>query len=162
MEEQMILSGTEPEYEQERKKGMPSYNHAVIQSNLNFALRQTHGKTHSVVSELTLKLGEKPYTPDLSVYPKRAADWLNDIVKMTEPPLVAIEIDSPTQAVQSLVDKAQELLRGGVQSVWLVLPSLQTVTVFVSGKPSKTFVEGIITDGITGIEVLHESIFSTE
>lgn len=150
------------EYELERGKAMPSYNHSVAQANALVALNARYRKTHVILSELSLELGDLPVTPDISVYAKRPIDWSKDIPKMTEPPLLAIEISSATQSTQKLVDKIYAMLRAGVKACWLVQPPIQAVTVFVSGEKPKTFTEGEVSDGVTGISLPVESVFSAE
>ncbi len=69
--------------------------------------------------------------PDVSVYRRlKDVNALRDEVKGTEPPLLAVEILSPTQPLDDLVRKAEAYLAAGVGACWLVQPSLQTVTVF--------------------------------
>lgn len=150
------------DYELERGKAMPSYNQSIAQMNIGSELRQRYRKTHSIHSELSLKLGDLPVTPDISVYAKRPVDWSKDIAKVTEPPLLAIEISSATQSTQELVDKIYAMLRAGVKACWLVQTPIQAVAVFVSGEKPKTFTEGEVADGLTGISLPIESIFSTE
>lgn len=155
----------ELDYEEERGKPMPSYNHGHIQLNIGAALRQRYRKTHSVVSETALKLGGKESrgtTPDVLVYPKRVVDFKRDVAKMTEPPLLTIEILSATQSQQALAEKCDELIASGVKACWLVQPAIQAVTVFVGAEKPKTVTAGTVSDGITGIELPIEEIFSVE
>ncbi|PSR03169.1 MAG: hypothetical protein BRD47_01160 [Bacteroidetes bacterium QS_8_68_28] len=64
---------------------------------------------------------------------------------MSEPPLVAIEIASPTQATQDLADKIRQMLAAVVQSCWLVQPPMQAITIYtdrrcaagVFGRPAR-------------------------
>jgi Uma2 family endonuclease len=44
--------------------------------------------------------------------------------------LCVVEILSPTQSLQSLIDKAYKYFALGVQSCWLVIPSLKNIYVF--------------------------------
>ena len=82
-------------YEQERGKPMPSFNHAVIQTNLGVEFSRT--REFRVCSELTLEFEGKPFTPDLSVYPRQALDLRHDLIRRTDPPLLVVEIFSPRQ-----------------------------------------------------------------
>ena len=90
-------------YEEERGKPMPSYNHAAIQVNLitEFA----RNREFRVCSELTLELEGRPYTPDLSVYPRESLDLRHDLIRRTDPPLLVVEIFSPRQGSQDVMDK---------------------------------------------------------
>jgi Uma2 family endonuclease len=112
------------DYEKERGKPLPSFSHGTIQADLIIALGE-HRSEFSIVSELSLELpveskggeangnagsGDRAamvratrrttalrVTPDISVYRKKEVDWTHDVVRMTEPPLLAVEIVSPTQ-----------------------------------------------------------------
>ncbi|MCP4350944.1 MAG: Uma2 family endonuclease [Desulfobacterales bacterium] len=80
----------------------PSYHHAYIAVNLSTALHSL--KKYSVFSELTLQIEEKDYIPDICLYPKRKINYAaGDIIKMTEMPLMAAEILSPSQGSQTEV-----------------------------------------------------------
>jgi Uma2 family endonuclease len=87
-------------------------------------------KRYSVYSELSIEIEGKEYIPDISVYSKRKFNPSHDIIRMTEMPLLSIEILSPTQIIQELIDKIQIYLNAGVQSCWLVIPSTCTITVY--------------------------------
>lgn len=146
------------QYETERGKPMPSRNHALVQSYLTVAFMRYADK-FSILPEFSLELDGKPYVPDLSVYPRFRADPLRDEVKGTEPPLLTVEILSPAQPLDDLVKKVNAYLEAGVQSCWLVQPSLQTITLFLPGQTPKTYTEGEVTDPATGIAVTFEDVF---
>ena len=60
------------EYEIERGKPLPSFNHGIIQANLGAQFMKNEG--YRVVSELTLELDEPPHAvPDLCVYATKSA-----------------------------------------------------------------------------------------
>src|SRR5947209_20628646 len=90
-------------YEEERGKPMPSLNHGSIQANLicEFA----RNREFRVVSELTLNIHGTPYTPDVSVYPRAPLDLRRDVARPTDPPLLVVEIFSPQQGTQEVLDK---------------------------------------------------------
>ncbi|MCP4658317.1 MAG: Uma2 family endonuclease [bacterium] len=137
---------------------MPSTNHAVVQVSLiGELLRQ--GDELSILSELSLELDGTPFVPDISVYRRLQLDPLCDQVKRTEPPLLAVEILSPTQPLDELIKKASAYLEAGVQACWLVQPSLQNITVFLPGQKPRTHTEGEVTDSATGITVKLEDVF---
>jgi Uma2 family endonuclease len=81
---------------------------------------------------------------------------------MTEPPLLAIEISSPTQGIQDLVDKARFLMEQGVESCWIVQPPLRAITVFTPDMESTTYSEGTVKDPATEVEVDLDAVFSLE
>ena len=126
-------------YEEERGKPMPSKVHAYVQMNLGFELKSRYKDRLTFLSELSLDLNGWRSVPDLSIYPKMTVDVRYDEVRMTTPPLCAIDIISPMQSLQELVDKAKAYFEHGVQSVWLVLPGLRSIYVFSSFDDFKTF-----------------------
>ncbi len=147
------------EYELERGKPMPSRNHSLVQVSLiGEFLRQ--GDELSILSEFSLELEGTPFVPDISVHRRmQDVDVLHDEIKGTEPPLLAVEILSPTQPLDDLVQKASAYLKAGVQACWLVQPSLQNITVFLPGQSPRTYTEGEVTDPTTGITVKLEDVF---
>jgi Uma2 family endonuclease len=148
------------DYERERGKPMPSKLHSVVQTNLTGLFLEYRPRLQ-VLSELTLELDDRELTPDLAVYGELDVDFTQDELRMTEPPLLAVEIASPTESVQDLVDKIRFLIEHGVQSGWLVQPPLRTITVFTEDMTSNTYDQGTVTDPATEIEVNVEEVFST-
>jgi hypothetical protein len=67
---------------------MPGLNHGAAQINLGVEFAKQ--PEFRVYSEFTLQLEGKPYTPDLSVYPKEPVDWRHDRIRREDPPLVAV------------------------------------------------------------------------
>lgn len=154
------MTTTEPvsQYELERGKPMPSMNHSFVQTKL-IGLFFKYSDKYSIFSELSLKLGDFKPTPDISIYNKLTIDWTHDIIKMTEPPLLVIEIMSPYQGTQEAIDKIALYFKNGIKSCWLVHPSIKTITVYTPDMKFKTFTSGIIKDHATDIEVAYEDIF---
>ena len=136
-------------YEEERGKPMPSFNHAVVQINLGSLFKAS--VAHRVLSELTLSILGTNYTPDLSVYPKRPVDFRHDTIRMTEVPLTTVEIYSPSQGSQEIMDKVDVYLNNGVKSCWVVAPTLKTITIYLPDGKQVSASEGIITDPATGL-----------
>jgi Uma2 family endonuclease len=116
---------------------------------------------HTVFSELSLDLNGWRTTPDISVFPKVELDFENDRPRMTEPPLLAVEIQSPTQSTEALVQKARKLLAAGVRSVWLVQPAVQTVTRYAAGEPPHVTAhdDGPLGDPVTGFTLDLAALF---
>ncbi len=148
------------DYQRERGKPMPSKLHSLVQTNLTGILLQYRPRLQ-VLSELTLELDDKEMTPDLSVYEDLEVNFLQDETRVREPPLLAVEIVSPPQSVQDLVDKVRVLTEQGVRSCWLVQPPLRTLTVFTENMESTTHDRGTVTDPVTEIEVDVDEVFST-
>ena len=156
-----ISDDTISDYERERGKPMPSKAHGYTQSNLNIALAEFRDR-YTIFSELTFELDGRELTPDLSVYPKTEVDLVHDEVRATDPPLLAVEIASPTQNVQDLVKKIEFLLETGVQSCWLVQPPLRTVTLFPDTLDGTTVSSGSFTDPVLDIKVSIDAIFDPD
>lgn len=110
--------------------------------------------------ELELKLNGKPVKPDISVFLNLPEDWDSDIVYYTEPPIIAVEVLSPKQALSEITDKINTIyFPAGVQSAWIILPLLQTVFIRTPDGKKRAFTEGIIKDPVTGIEIPFDKIF---
>lgn len=146
------------EYELERGKPLPSKNHGIVQFNLSLAFGR-YAEKYTFIPELSLELGGEPIVPDMSVFPKLEVDWRNDEVKLTDPPLLVVEILSPTQSLDTLVKKAGTYFEAGVRSCWIVQPVLETIVVLVPGNRPVYFTSGEVVDPATGIAVRVEEIF---
>lgn len=156
MESERTLS----EYERERGKPRLSKLHSVVQTNLLIELSAYRPELHAL-SELTLRLGDHDLTPDICVYANFDVDYTRDETQVTEPPLIAIEIASPTQGIQALIDKIRTLLHNGGQSGWLIQPQLRTVTVFTDEMEASTYDRGTLTDPATDLEIDLDADFSS-
>jgi len=115
----------------------PSINHSYICTKIIEHLLKQEGIQPFV--ELTLDI-DKGMTPDISVYRENSIrpDFLEDKTRCDIIPLLAIEILSPTQGIQELVDKAKILLAAGVSTVWIVDTYARTVIV-VNNEKKETF-----------------------
>lgn len=146
-------------YELERGKPMPTLNHAYVQSNLLAELKVRYKKTFTALSELNLSMPQRPDTvPDIAIYPKLQIDFLHDIQSMTQMPLTAIEIISPSQSNDDILAKFERYFDAGVKSCWLVIPSFKAISVYSAPGAYKFFQhDTTLTDAATGIELaLHE------
>ncbi len=146
------------EYEIERGKPMPSKNHGSIQANL-IVLLARYKKQYRTISELTIALAEYNATPDICLYPQMTLDFLHDEYPLAVPPLLAIEIISPSQSFTEFIAKAESYFAAGVQSCWVVQPPTQTVTVLHPNEKPRTFVEGSVEDPIMGITIPLAEVF---
>lgn len=148
------------DYEIERGKPMPSLNHRIIQSNLCFAIQATYRKEYSVISELSVELNKgRVVVPDLSIYPKKAYNGFQDEIKVTEPPITAIEILSPTQGTNEFGEKFEAYFAAGLKSCWFVQPLVDTIFVITPDKNISVFHKGILTDPATGITLDLNDVF---
>jgi Uma2 family endonuclease len=147
------------EYELERGKPMPSKNHGLIQGNLTGVLFYLYRQQYSILPEVSLEMNGKVYTPDICIYPKMVFDGLNDEIKLTQAPLVAIEILSPTQGTEVFEEKFPAYFAHGVRSCWFVEPMIRAITVFTDTQNRTVFSDGILLDSSTNIEINLQEIF---
>ena len=147
------------DYEQERGKPLPSFNHFYVQSQLQIALHAACGDRFFVGGELSLAT-EPSTTPDLSICNFRDPDWLHDEVHASEPPVTVVEILSPSQSVNEIIPKIETYFRFGIRSVWLVQPPLKQVAVFTPDMDARVFVEGDVIDPALDVRVALDKIFS--
>lgn len=99
--------------------------------------------------ELTLDI-ENGLTPDISVFKKEKIrpNFFEDILRVKELPILAIEVISSSQSIQELLEKAKMLVRSGVTTGWTVEPYGRSIFV-VSDKEKKLFHEDVVaTEGI--------------
>ncbi len=147
------------QYEIERGKPMPSHNHSYVQTLLSVQLFKYRSK-FTIHNELSLDLGGWKANPDICLYPKHEIDWLRDSIRVTDPPLLAVEIASPTQGMGELVEKVMSYLDAGVKSCWVVQPAFRSIAVFKPGenKP-KVFTEGELSDSILDLTIDLTEVF---
>ena len=77
---------------------------------------------------------------------------------MEELPVAAIEIVSPMQVLQKVVEKIDVYIAAGIPSCWMVVPYPTTVTVY-NANAEKFFIDGNIIDPVLGIELPMAQIF---
>lgn len=140
---------------------MPSRNHSRTAHNLSVLL-DAFKTRFTAYQQLSLNLAGWQTIPDLCLFPRDvlSQDWLSDEDEITLPPALVIEILSPKQNVQPLVDKIREYLNRGVLSCWLVEPATRVVSVFPAQGGSRAFAEGHIQDDVVGITVPLAGIFA--
>ena len=136
----------------------PSYHHAYIAGNLITAFNSL--KKYSVFSELTLQIDGKDYIPDVCLYPKRKINYIaGDTIRMSEMPLLAAEILSPSQGSQEVLDKFRIYFGAGIRSCWLVVPISLSVIVYSEIEKAKAFYTGDVVDSVFDIHLPIDSIF---
>ena len=145
-------------YEEERGKPVPSFNHGAIQTNL--AVEFTKNRSFRTLSEQTLEINGKPYTPDLSVYPHAPLNLRHDIARSTQPPLLVVEILSPHQGVQELMDKVEVYFAFGVKSCWVVSPSMHSIQILTTDGRETVLNSGTAADLVTGLSADLTAVFS--
>lgn len=136
----------ELEFEEPNDTG--SFNHGYTQARL-VVLFDRAGQ-YTPVTELSLDVSQidlsqfdlrakEEVKPDICLYPKRGRSRPRDILKMTEMPLLAVEILSPKQGAYDILEKFKVYFELGVTSCWLVDPAIHTVTVYSSNNVWRTF-----------------------
>ncbi len=138
-----------------------SRNHSYVQTNLIVALAEL--QKYAVFSKLSLDIEGKEYKPDPCLYSEeynlKTEDFQEDVLRMTEMPLCAIEILSPRQFMESLTEKFKIYFNAGVQSCWLVIPNLRLVSVYRDFKAYQMFYEGEIIDEKLDIRLPLNKVF---
>lgn len=148
------------DYERERGKPMPTFEHSFTQRKLIYAI-EFSGK-YLAMPELSLDLyGYKPI-PDIAVFP---ITMYNELLafgasKISIIPLLTVEILSPHQSLRDLFDKSQKFLKHGVDEAWVIVPEIKSITVFRTNEEPKTFITGDVRQESTGITVNIEQLFS--
>jgi Uma2 family endonuclease len=136
-----------------------SRNHAYLQTILSAELYNLDQFT--VYAELSLDIAGKEYKPDIALYPlEQGVDtFLTDILRMTEMPLCAIEILSPRQFMESILEKFKIYFSAGIQSCWLVIPNVRTVFVYSELEMVQSFSSGEVVDKKLNIRLPLAKIF---
>ncbi|MDE0484192.1 MAG: Uma2 family endonuclease [Candidatus Poribacteria bacterium] len=132
-----------------------SIRHSEIGMNLiryldSYVRENKIGSVYSL--ELSFKIGERVLKPDLAFV---SAERLNDDQDKNKgfpiPPDLAIEVVSPSDIQSRILDKVRAYLDAGTRCVWVVEPTLKTVTVYKSETDIKTLTRE---DTLTGEDVV--------
>lgn len=145
----------------EENQAMGSYYHSCVQASLTALLVMT--KQFRVLTELSLEIENNEYKPDICVYAKTklGVTHSRDIAKMTEMPLGIIEVLSPSQTIEMMFDKFELYFSAGIQSCWLILPSMKTVSVYSNLDDYQVFHSGeTIEDSRLEIRLNADDIFA--
>jgi Uma2 family endonuclease len=81
---------------------------------------------------------------------------------MSEMPLLAIEILSPREPLEDVLDKLKIYFALGIKSCWLVIPPLELITVYSNNNLSKSFARPIcqeVFDEVLDIKIPLTEIF---
>lgn len=124
-------------YEAERGKPLPSETHSIVQANL--IVEFAKHREYRPMSELVIRLGDAKFVPDLSVYPRQPKNFLHDVTERTDPPHIAVEIYSPNQGYNTIMEKVDAYLAGGVKSCWVVDPYQRTVSILSPDGGSRAY-----------------------
>ena len=147
-------------YEIERGKPMPNLTHGAIQANISAHLIVNYGSKFRIASEVSLATIPDGTTPDIVIYPKRELNFVNEIAKQNAAPLVTIEIQSPSQSNDAMIDKAHQYFEFGVKSSWIVFPAMKGVAVY-SGLDQYEFFhnDDVLKDHNLNIEIDLKKVF---
>ncbi len=148
-----------PAYTIERDKPMPSKNHAIIQANLSFLLTLHYRDQYRIMSEISLDMPGKGAVPDIAIYPALPYDSLHDEISMTQMPLGVIEIMSPSQTQDELVEKAGRYFAAGVLSYWLINPIFKIVHILHGANEYQNFMSGTLIDEKIGVSLEVSELF---
>jgi Uma2 family endonuclease len=148
--------------EEEISIDMPSFNHSLVQSYLAAAFRVKYRNEYDPLSQPSLLLGDWLNIPDLAIFPKRVINWQLDEITITEVPTTIIEIISPKQGGQDLMEKFVKYFKAGVKSCWLVNPFQEIVQVFTPDWKKQSFTKkgDQIHDPSLNITIDFEEVFS--
>ncbi len=115
---------------------------------------------YSIYTELDFDFASGKTRPDLCIMTKHEANWMEDEIIVTDVPLTTIEILSPEQSMNSLLDRIyKKHFPAGVKTVWLVTPALQIITVLLPDRSRINVTEGILTDPVTGLQLNLSDVF---
>jgi len=132
----------------EDEDNMGSINHSIAQVRIASLLN--NDERFTVMTELSLDISQQDFSrygikakdeikPDICLYPN-TIDWQDiDILKMTEMPLLIIEILSPSQSLEMLKNKVYAYFALDVKSCWLVIPSIEAIDIYSQPKQHRTF-----------------------
>ncbi|MCY7351981.1 MAG: Uma2 family endonuclease [Cytophagaceae bacterium] len=136
-----------------------SLNHSRLTYRLSVLL-SAYEERYDIMPELELELTSGRGKPDVAIFPKLTYNWEEDIIRYTQPPITAIEILSPTQAFDALITKIRKIyFPAGVQSAWLVVPSVKAMHLFLPGQPVSIVTSGIFHDPVSEVSLPIDSIF---
>lgn len=136
-----------------------SLNHSRLTYRLSVLLSVYDAK-FDVMPELELELFSGRVKPDISIFQNLVFNWEEDIILYTEPPITAIEILSPTQAYDALTGKIRKIyFPSGVQSAWIVMPSVKTLQLFLPDNSVQYFTDSLFVDPVTNIELDLKMVF---
>ncbi len=143
-----------------------SFNHSAVQANLAFLLKRLGCYRVSIGisldvsnADLTSLASKDESKPDVCLYPKRSLSRPFDILRMSEMPLLVVEILSPRQGTEEILRKFAVYFQMGVKSCWLVDPATEIVVVYRALDQHKTFSEGELFDTAMEIRLAIDEIF---
>ncbi len=121
----------------------PKWLHGRIAHRIQKLLAEAAGpaSTGEPLIEIAYLLGRNPDTvriPDVSFATKVQLDSTGDFDWVEGPPLLAVEIISPSDSASDLAEKVEQYIRAGCRNVWVVDPAAREVRVHAPGQPAST------------------------
>ncbi len=161
-------------YQEERE--MPSQNHSLIQARLgglfnlddrfNAATELTLDVSHRDLTPFKIKATQE-LEPDIAVYYASDFDVIdptvdNDVLKVSQMPLLVIEVLSPTQGTAEIFAKFRAYFALGIKSCWLVDPTLRIITVCSNPNDLNIYklADGEVVDNLLDIRLPLSKIFA--
>lgn len=150
------------DYEKERGKPMPNIVHGAVQAVMIAGFLAQARDRFLIIGELTLEIPHaSSLTPDLAILPKRPLNWGREPARCKEVPISVVEIVSPSQGYQIIIDKIDAYFAHGVQSVWEINPALKYIAIHLPGaKEVRVIQHGEASDPATGLTVKLEEVFA--
>jgi Uma2 family endonuclease len=132
----------------EKEQKMGSLNHSLAQGQIISQL--STDKRFRVMPELSLGVGQldlsqfglkakEELKPDICVYPNTVRGKKRDIIKMSDMPLLAIEVISSSQSIDEIVIKFDAYFALGIKSCWLVTPVTKSIVVYCAPNSFEVF-----------------------
>ena len=167
----VMLEHLDEEIAPEELTEMGSLNHGYLQIKIGAQFLQIPGLTPS--SEFALDISAlstrtdielietlNALEPDIAVFRELSIDFQNDVLKGKVVPVLVVEILSPRQGVQTLVDKFKLYFALGVQSCWLVYPHAKSIAVYHAPSDFEMFVKDDVVDDVIDVRLPLPEIFS--
>lgn len=135
----------------------PGNFHGFICGNIsrilgNFAV--SRGRGYVCTNDAGVIVDSDPDTvrgPDVTFYEDTQTSEDMDRQYAAEPPMLAVEVMSPTDRINRVNIRIAQLLSRGVRMVWVVDPEARDVSVYTSGRDPLLLTEG---DTLTAEELL--------
>ncbi len=129
-----------------------SYHQAYVRALLINDLLKL--EAYTVFCRLTLAIDQSELTPDICLYEKQAINLsAMDVLKMYEMPLLVVEILSPKQGIQEVLERFEHYFKAGVQSCWLVIPVAHAVVVYSAMNQAQVFCQTAVVDTVLDIRL---------
>ena len=108
----------------------------------------------------SLDLLNQEVIPDITLLEPEELDYTEDELMIKKIPFLVAEIESTIQTIGDIKDKISKIYTpAGVKSIWLVVPSLKTVSLVLPNGQFQTITGGVVKDLYLDIELNMAEIF---